>query len=187
MIDKKLRERILALNVMQPRMFYGSLTDPNNRTQGLLDLIAQNIKPEMVILEVGSFAGVSSELFAIHCDTLYCVDSWANSEEYEANTMGLAESLFDILVANHDNIRKIKDSSENASALFEDEFFDMVYIDADHAYDSVKSDIKYWFPKVKQGGFIAGHDFWLDGVLRAVHEMQQPFKMYSDSSWIIKK
>ena len=187
MIDKKLKERILALNVTQPRMFNGSMTDPNNKTQGLLSLITEHVKPEMVILEVGSFSGVSSELFAVHCDTLYCVDYWSINTEYDTNIIGLAESLFDILVVNHDNIKKIKNSSKNASELFEDECLDMVYIDADHNYSSVKSDIEYWFPKVKTGGFLAGHDFWLDGVKRAVHEIKEPFKIYSDSSWIIKK
>jgi hypothetical protein len=39
-----------------------------------------------------------------------------------------------------------------------------VYIDAQHHYDAVKQDIHLWYPKVKGGGVISGHDY-LDGKL----------------------
>ena len=43
--------------------------------------------------------------------------------------------------------------------LFEDEYFDFVFIDADHKYESVKQDIEDWYPKVRKGGILAGHDY----------------------------
>src|SRR5690606_817074 len=49
---------------------------------------------------------------------------------------------------------------------------DLVFIDALHDYESVKQDIRLWWPKVRIGGMIAGHDFnhkW-PGVERAVAE-----------------
>jgi len=42
---------------------------------------------------------------------------------------------------------------------FKDESIDFVFIDCDHVYESVKKDILAWWPKVKKGGIIAGHDF----------------------------
>ena len=53
-----------------------------------------------------------------------------------------------------------------------DELLDFVYIDANHAYDFVKADIEAWYPYVKVGGVIGGHDFdWNeDGVIKAVTE-----------------
>lgn len=37
--------------------------------------------------------------------------------------------------------------------------FDFVYIDAKHDYRSVMNDLRAWYPKVKPGGIIAGHDY----------------------------
>jgi hypothetical protein len=36
---------------------------------------------------------------------------------------------------------------------------DFIYIDANHAYDFVKEDIECWYPKVKPGGWVMGHDY----------------------------
>lgn len=36
---------------------------------------------------------------------------------------------------------------------------DYVYIDGDHRYKSVMRDIVVWWPKVRPGGILAGHDF----------------------------
>lgn len=38
-------------------------------------------------------------------------------------------------------------------------YFDCIYIDAAHDYASVKADLEAWWPVVKSGGILAGHDF----------------------------
>lgn len=63
--------------------------------------------------------------------------------------------------------------SHEASIFFPDEYLDFVYIDGDHKYEEVKRDIECWFPKVKKGGCIGGHDYGKKnylGVRRAVKE-----------------
>lgn len=71
-------------------------------------------------------------------------------------------------------IQDIKGLSHEMAERFSDNYFDFVFIDADHSYDSVKKDIDSWFSKVKQGGIIAGHDYLdkdpNDGVTKAVDE-----------------
>ena len=49
---------------------------------------------------------------------------------------------------------------------------DFVYIDAEHSYEAMTNDLALWFPKVRAGGVIAGHDYSpeFDGVRRAVNE-----------------
>lgn len=54
-------------------------------------------------------------------------------------------------------------TSAEAAPLFRDEALDFVYIDADHQYAAVAEDIRIWFPKVRKGGILGGHDFIPDG------------------------
>ncbi|HEC66979.1 MAG TPA: class I SAM-dependent methyltransferase [bacterium] len=61
--------------------------------------------------------------------------------------------------------------STDAARIFPDEYFDLVFIDADHSYHAVRDDIIAWYPKVKTGGILAGHDMeWLKGVTLAVKD-----------------
>ena len=48
--------------------------------------------------------------------------------------------------------------SKFASELFPDEFFDYVYIDANHSGKCVYEDMTLWLPKVKANGILGGHD-----------------------------
>ena len=49
--------------------------------------------------------------------------------------------------------------SVDASKIVQDESLDFVFIDAAHDYKSVVLDIKCWFPKVRKGGLVSGHDY----------------------------
>ncbi len=47
---------------------------------------------------------------------------------------------------------------------FADDSLDFIYIDANHETSAVLQDLQAWFPKLRKGGILAGHDF-LDGEL----------------------
>jgi hypothetical protein len=49
--------------------------------------------------------------------------------------------------------------SIEAARLFEDESLDFVFVDSDHSYEGCITDIRAWFPKVKRGGILCGHDY----------------------------
>lgn len=36
---------------------------------------------------------------------------------------------------------------------------DFVFLDADHSYEAVAEDIECWWPKVRRGGWLCGHDW----------------------------
>eukprot|EP01041_Mallomonas_annulata_P001864 gene1864-3615_t len=42
---------------------------------------------------------------------------------------------------------------------FSDDYFDFIYVDARHDYKGVLQDITDWWPKLKAGGIMAGHDY----------------------------
>lgn len=78
--------------------------------------------------------------------------------------------------------------SITAAKDFPDEYFDWVYIDANHLYEFVK--------KVKKGGFLAGDDYrkhawWKGGVKKAVDEFLEKESvkkiLIKNSQFIIKK
>jgi hypothetical protein len=62
--------------------------------------------------------------------------------------------------------------SVEASALFENESLDFVFIDGDHSYEAVRDDINAWYSKVRIGGIVSGDDYttW-PGVKKAVDEI----------------
>ena len=62
--------------------------------------------------------------------------------------------------------------SNEAVKQFKNKSLDFVYIDANHNKEFVKEDIEIWYPKVKIGGIIGGHDYGPHepGVIEAVDE-----------------
>ena len=53
--------------------------------------------------------------------------------------------------------------SAQAVGNFDDHYFDWIYIDGDHSFESVLNDLKLWSPKVKSNGVIALDDYyWMD-------------------------
>jgi predicted O-methyltransferase YrrM len=171
-----------------PRMFYVPLSD-NNSVEGLYEMVKEIVKPDFVIVEVGSFSGVSADLFARYCKMLYCVDVWAMDptyQEIDPAALRKAEGLFDEVWTSHENIEPIQAFSLDAVDDFQYGELDMVYIDGRHDYPSVIADLKAWLPKIKPGGWMTGHDIDLDGdrVLKAVIEMfGNDYKTYKDTSW----
>lgn len=181
------RALALAALLREPRMFEkpGS---PGNTLPGLYDLIQLCLRPTDVVLEVGSYAGVSSELFAWHCRELYCVDNWQTYGERELSLMREAEQRFDRRMAPYVHVFKQRLESAGAAARHPDGSLDLVYIDGSHAYQAVRRDIQLWWPKLKVGGYLAGHDFDLTAhVARAVQERFGPVATFQDSSWVVRK
>ena len=123
---------------------------------------------------------------------IVCIDPWQNGYDpkdgaSENIEMSIVEKQFDEMISNYDSVVKFKMTSGKAAEKFWDETFDLVYIDGLHTYDGVKNDIELYLPKVKKGGYIAGHDYnskHFPGVKDAVDEFFTPDKTFKDSSWI---
>ena len=55
--------------------------------------------------------------------------------------------------------RLVQKSTAAAAQLFDDESFDWIYLDATHTYTEARRDLEVWYPKVRLGGLISGHDY----------------------------
>lgn len=160
----------------------------SNTMRGLYDLIQKYVTTDTEMVELGSFAGVSSELFAIHCKRIYCVDPWVPYWEIDdQNKMSTAESQFDKMLANYSNIVKYKMRSDEASAEFGGRSLDLVYIDSDHSSENVENEINLWIDRIKSNGYMAGHDFNLPTVFNVVTKYFDPtfIEIFNDTSWIV--
>jgi len=79
---------------------------------------------------------------------------------------------------DREDVSIIRLPSIEAAKGFSDYYFDFIYLDAQHDYEGICQDIRVWYPKVKMGGVLGGHDFLLDrypGVVRAVEEFVSSF------------
>jgi len=182
---------------------------PQEWIEGLEDLCRRLVTPASVVVELGSFAGESTAVFARHAKTVYAIDPWPASysddivagchnivaRDYVLRTgvvdMAAVEALFDARVAAFANVRKVKAREEDVAAQFADASVDVVYIDALHTYEAVRGAILRWFPKVRPTGACAGHDYhpgdW-PGVVAAVDEaFGAPALLFADTSWAIRK
>lgn len=60
------------------------------------------------------------------------------------------------------NFTLLQGFSEDMVKRIEDNSLDFVYIDADHSYDFVMQDMILWGRKIKKGGIMSGHDYYID-------------------------
>ena len=61
--------------------------------------------------------------------------------------------------SNNPKVKIIRDYSVNAAKMFDDKYFDFVYLDGDHSYEGVKKDLHSWYPKLKKFGVMCGDDY----------------------------
>lgn len=65
--------------------------------------------------------------------------------------------------------------SLSASILYGSACFDMVFIDGGHWREQVEADLSAWWPLVKPGGWIGGHDYNVPGIGADVPAGVDPF------------
>lgn len=164
--------------------------------QDIYDKIIKSIPDGGWIVEVGAWKGASTSYLAVEAQhkkmKIDVVDTWAGSEEHKEMSDIIENSLFGTFIDNLrpliNMINPIRSDSISASKMYADESLDVVFIDADHRYESVKADILAWMPKVKNGGILAGHDYCNThfGVMQAVNELVPQSDIIRDCWYLIK-
>ena len=139
-------------------------------------LIRNYAKPNMVAFELGSYTGKSSLIMLPHIRRnnghLYCVDWFqGNPGVYDINPasdINVSYRNHDILGFLRTNVKQsgydesvtiMVGTTASAASIVGDEVADFIFIDADHRYSQIRRDILDWYPKLKTGGVMCGHDF----------------------------
>jgi hypothetical protein len=124
-----------------------------------------------IAAEVGVWKGeFSARLLCTWSGQLHMIDAWRHLENYQ-DQCNLSDAEHEECFAQAMRVAEVftpraiiwRELSPAAAANFPDHFFDLVYLDGDHSYESVKRDLAAWAPKVRPGGTLCGHDF-MDGV-----------------------
>lgn len=146
---------------------------PYNIKTTLLTVSRETAIPELLNsigaktgVEIGVFKGQwSQHLLQNWPGTLYMIDPWRPlGDEYEdssnhQNHLDAYERTMQSIHGFEDRAFMLRGLSEQLHSVFANESLDFVYIDGNHAYDYVKNDIELWWPKLKKGGLLAGHDY----------------------------
>lgn len=129
-------------------------------------------------VEVGSYLGMSAAFMGVEILNseksiqFDCVDHWRGSVEHQNEASVVAGTLYEDFLRNTDPVRTVVRPVRGESMLIAGRYTDLslqfVYIDASHDYSSVLTDLASWWPKIRLGGWMAGHDFTSEGVGRAV-------------------
>jgi len=124
--------------------------------------------PNGNVAEIGVARGKYSDsiLKFNNPNKLYLIDIWGKIDlSYRDANMPeqkIQESRFNNVKKKYQTnsaVEIIRKKSDEAAALFENAFFDWVYIDADHSYQGCLRDLNCFNKLVKKNGYILGHDF----------------------------
>jgi len=143
------------------------------RAAALLSLIDDG-RP-MVGVEVGVYRGDLSAAL-LHARPQLCmllVDSWGDpdrgspyyqtGDHHASMTTAEQEAARQLCMSNIERFgyravtRHMK--SAEAALRLSDRSVDFVFLDADHSFEGVTEDLNLWLPKIKDGGWIGGHDY----------------------------
>jgi hypothetical protein len=141
---------------------------PVRDAEALEKVVRSVLRDQMIIVEIGSWKGLSTSILARtvvdYNGSVFAVDHWMGSEGVPHHEVAKVVDIFYVFKSNlislglWDVVYPLVMDSQTASKIFTDGIVDLVFIDADHRYESVRKDILSWLPKLRIGGILCGHD-----------------------------
>lgn len=149
-------------------------------TEDELGWLAARARESKMIAEIGCWQGRSARAIADNTlGTLFAIDHFQGAPEIQHLLQGRGPhwllKTFLMNTIDRENVVVIRKPSHQAAVLLSGMDFDMVFIDGDHDYQTVKDDIAWWSPLIHSGGILCGHDYRdAPGVEQAVLDAKLP-------------
>jgi GT2 family glycosyltransferase len=192
------KEKIKINSISYMEHFYKELGENWFTYPNLYSYVVNKFPSGSHFIEVGVWKGMSASYMAVEIINsgkkikFDCVDNWEFIENLQSDISqeSFSENIYDTFLKNINPVQHIitpiKELSWDGAKHYEDNSLDFVFIDAAHDYESVKKDINAWFPKIKKGGIISGHDYaWSDDVKKAVDEFFVGKEIYeTEGCWV---
>ena len=157
----------------------------------------------MVGAEIGVQSAASSKLILEELVwKLYCIDPWKRTEGYtefcgDGDFAAWKAMAMKILHPYEDAEKAVimEMGSLAAAVKIPDNSLDFVFLDGNHSYEFVIADCVVWWNKIKEGGFLSGHDYTFNkppthDVKRALdwwsHVMNKTVTQLGEC-WIVRK
>jgi hypothetical protein len=140
-----------------------------NEISEILDYLNYTVGVEIGV-QKGHYSEETLKLWP-KCKKYYLVDIWKKQGEFYTDTANVPDHLQDQNYLTAKRLMEkfgsvptlVRNASVDAAARFPDEYFDYIYLDARHDYCGVMEDLEAWWPKLKVGGMMSGHDFLTAG------------------------
>jgi hypothetical protein len=169
--------------------------------------ILRPLGERLIGAEIGVWKGETSEVLLRELPglELWMIDPW-RPYDGQSNTGNQPQAAFDRAreaavwwtdwAARRRHI--VAQTSLQAASHFTNEALDFAFIDGNHLYESVRDDILAWWPKIRSGGVLVGHDYGVYGdangnwgVSRAVDEFAAALRCHvgvgRDGVWWVRK
>ena len=164
-----------------------------------------NLIPSATILEVGIDRGFSTATVLQSCSNIkeyWGIDAWQPGkdfldhppQEYTEKHVknNKARALKNISAQYNCSVFKMyEDWTWNAVKEFDDQYFDLIFLDSYLNEKDVEDELERWYPKLKTGGYFSGHDYSYEEVKQPVNKFikDNNVETYSifDSVWVWKK
>lgn len=142
---------------------------------GLGAMIKVMVNP--VGLEIGCDLGDTSNFLLDSNPTLNLtsIDPYITYVDWNGNHLSGRDEMYQGVLKRMNGYSNrftlVRKTSDDAADMFEDETFDIIFIDGLHTYEQLTKDCANYYSKLKVGGIFAGHDFdAIEGVKRAAKE-----------------
>lgn len=127
-----------------------------------------------IVVELGCYAGKSTAVMAPICkkngNSYHAIDNFCGADPKDPATRNQRNrNILEVLENNMRSMELLdyiwihKVDSAAAAQMFVHGEVDFCFIDADHTPQGVTRDIHAWWPKIRIGGTLGGHDYqWAD-------------------------
>lgn len=139
---------------------------------GLLDKINEGD----VCAEIGTLKGDYANLISLQpISKLHLIDPWISIPDIPHRWHAMPQDAMDEYkshvyerFAKNESVEIVEKYSADAVLDFESDYFNWIYLDANHTYSFVIEDLKNWWNKLKSGGYICGNAYIDNPIARNV-------------------